>query len=308
MEDFTAAPEETVEKPLIDPETPEVPLEEPKVEPEVKVEEAPKEFNWRDAVPDEYKEHLKDVKDLGSLAKQYVDQQSFLGNSIRVPGEDASEDARREFQEKIIKHAPDLMFRPSEDDPESHKAFMRSIGVPEKAEDYKLDIPEGIDKSYEERVREYGSRYGITNKALQQFVNDEQQRLQVIQQVQNEAQEKDIAALKEEWGDATPGKIENIKKLAKQAGFPDSFMSALENGKVASFWLKPMDKLVQAFGSVSEGQEGFFQGDKVGHDTPAELEAKIMEIEGNPVFRTPSDPRHKVLVAKRMVYIEKLKK
>ena len=55
----------------------------------------PDEPNWKDSLPEELKGHkgLTDVKDVGSLAQQFLDSQQMIGQSIRVPGPDAGEDA-----------------------------------------------------------------------------------------------------------------------------------------------------------------------------------------------------------------------
>ena len=59
--------------------------------------------NWRDSLAEDLRSEpsLKDFKDINSLAKSHVSAQKMLGGSIRIPGEDASDEARQEFYSKL---------------------------------------------------------------------------------------------------------------------------------------------------------------------------------------------------------------
>jgi hypothetical protein len=56
---------------------------------------APVTTDWRANLSDDLRSSkgLESVKDVESLAKQFLDAQSHIGNSIRIPGEDAGQDA-----------------------------------------------------------------------------------------------------------------------------------------------------------------------------------------------------------------------
>ena len=278
----------------------------PKEEPKVESKE-PKVTSWIDEVPEEYRDHLKDVKDVGSLAKQFVDQQAFLGNSIRIPGEDAGEEAKQEFMEKLLSKAPGLMYRPDPTNEQAMKDFWASAGVPDSPDGYDLgELPEGTNEEFVKTAKELGAKYGLTNQGLKQYVEDQVLRNKAQVEAFQEAQTEDLKALSQEWGQATESKLEDIKRFSHDMGLPGSFQEALTNNEVGSDWLKAMDKIIQQFGGLSEDQEGTFQNGRNQIDTPAEIMQKVAEIEANPAFRKTGDPRYKGLVEKRMELLKKL--
>jgi len=77
----------------------------------------------QDLLPDTLKSdpHLSRIKDIDALAKNVVDSQKFISQSVRIPGEDATEADRADFYKKL--------------------------GRPETAADYTLDLkPEYVEK------------------------------------------------------------------------------------------------------------------------------------------------------------------
>ena len=77
----------------------------------------------QDLLPETFKNdpHLSRIKDIDALAKNVVDSQKFISQSVRIPGEDATEADRAEFYKKL--------------------------GRPETAADYTLDLkPEYVEK------------------------------------------------------------------------------------------------------------------------------------------------------------------
>ena len=95
----------------------------------------PDEPNWRDNLSDELKAHkgLADVKDVGSLAQQFLDGQAALGTSIRVPGPEAGEDAWKAFHTKLTDKVPTLIPTPDPDNPEVMGALYKKMGRPDEA-------------------------------------------------------------------------------------------------------------------------------------------------------------------------------
>src|ERR1017187_4974775 len=101
--------------------------------------------DWREALPEAERADpaIKDIADIPALVKVYKDTKSFVGTSIRPPGPDASPAARKEFLEKMQKHAPELAS--FGEDPESQAALWKRLGVPEKPEGYEFKLPEGAE-------------------------------------------------------------------------------------------------------------------------------------------------------------------
>ena len=86
-------------------------------------------------IPEEYRGHdsLNDFNDAAALAKSYVETKAMVGNSIRVPGPDAGEEAYQEYLNKIISHDPKLMMKPDFAEAEQSHEFFRTIGLPEES-------------------------------------------------------------------------------------------------------------------------------------------------------------------------------
>jgi hypothetical protein len=121
---------------------------------------------------------LKDFNDLPALAKSYKEQKAFIGNSIRPPGPDASPEARKEFYEKLQKHAPDLVpFR--DGDAEAEKVVWGRLGRPDKREAYEFKVPDGVDINIE-ALRDAAEAGGMTKgqftKLAEKAVAGAQQR------------------------------------------------------------------------------------------------------------------------------------
>jgi len=95
-------------------------------------------------IDEQYRGHasLKDMNDIGALAKSYVETKAMVGNSIRIPGKDAGEDARNEYLQKLINNDPELMMKPDFANKEQSQEFFQTIGLPQEFSKY--ENPEGM--------------------------------------------------------------------------------------------------------------------------------------------------------------------
>jgi len=266
--------------------------------------------NWRTMLPAELQEapQLKDVKDFGSLAKQFIDQQKFLGNSIRIPGEDASPEQKMEFYGKLQKHAAGkLVPMPDPNNAESVQAFWESVGVPADHKSYTIDEGMQVDQAWLDGFKETAKKYGLTKTAFRQFVKDYVDKSNADLEAGKQAQTADLQSLQTEWGMATDARINDIAKLAEVFGLPEDFKNAIKSKAVGSHWLKPLWKIVEHLGGLAgEGREVAIQPGGSVADSPAEIKAKIAEIEANPAFLNRRDPMNASLVKKRFELFEKL--
>ena len=106
--------------------------------------------DWRSSLPEDIRsaKAFDSVKDVNSLAKQFLDAQSHMGNSIRIPGEDAGQEAIDAFNQKLM-NKTSLMQRP--ETPEDFDSVFKSMGKPEDASGYA--VPEDITGSYDHLTR-----------------------------------------------------------------------------------------------------------------------------------------------------------
>ena len=220
-------------------------------------------------------------KDVSELAKAYKEVQSFMGNSLRIPGENAAEADRNAFYEKLRTKVPDLV--PVKDE----KAVSRAFGVPEKPEEY--TVPEEAQFSPEEAKawQERAKELGLSKKQAEAVLKTElQQRTSTLQAVKD-----NLVAIEKEWGAATKDRLENIAKVAERFGYDADWIKGIREGKVPLNALTPFQKMVDALGK--EGSElGKNQGKVAGPVTPAEAERQIAELSRNPAFLNAKDPMH----------------
>lgn len=240
--------------------------------------------NWRDALPSELQESasLKDVKDIGSLAQQFVDLQSHLGNSIRVPSEHASQEDRAKFYEKLQKHAPDLLPRPDRNDTDAMDAFYASMGRPEEASGYeKPEIPEGVNVP-DERIQafqEIAHKHGLNAEQFKGVLGEVLAADQAAYQQQMDGHNQAMDGLKQEWGAAFDDRNGRAVKMLEATGAPADIVQMAKDGMVGANTLKWMYDLSTKFGG--EGAPAVQDQGASGRMTPAEAEAQISEIMNN---------------------------
>jgi hypothetical protein len=254
-----------------------------------------------DAVPELRDDpSLKDFNDLPALAKSYKETKAFVGSSIRPPGPDASPEARKEFYDKLVKHAPELV--PLRDgDAEAEKVVWGKLGRPAKREEYAYKPPDGVDINIE-ALRDAAEVAGLTKA---QFTKLAEKTAAGAQQ-QALALQKDRDALKAEWGAAYETKLKNAAAMAQKLGQPESVTGAILAGKVSSAALKTWDAIATAVGAEGKGlagQHGGHTGDVL---TPAEADARFREIQSHPAYFNKNHPEHEVYVQKGINLMKQL--
>jgi hypothetical protein len=98
-----------------------------------------------------------------------------------------------------------------EKDAEGWNRVYKRLGMPEKPEDYKLELPEGTDKTFVDRMAKMMHANGVSQKAAASlakeymaFGTEQQTRQQAEQQSQYT---RDLDALKVQWGQATEKEV-----------------------------------------------------------------------------------------------------
>jgi len=230
------------------------------------------------------------ISDAAGLAKQWADAQSYIGSSIRVPSQEAGEEDRKAFYEKIQKHAPDLIPRPDADDQAAMDALWSQLGRPADAAEYQL--PEGLNAEQVGDLTKYAHEAGLTNTQFKSLVSKMAEQETVAQEQAKQAHEQSIAALRQEWGQAFEQNIQTVARLAEQTGAPEAIVAAAKEGALDADVAKWMHSMVQRLGN--EGNEMVAsQGDSRAM-TPDEARQMVDEIYANrehPFFN-PSHPSH----------------
>lgn len=216
--------------------------------------------DWKASLPAELKDapSLKDIKDIGDLAKGYVHAQRAIGNNVAVPTKDSK--------------------------PEEWAAFFNKVGRPEAPEKYDFGKIDGEDKvpipaELKQGFMKSAHEFGLSNRQAAQlyswFVSTTGKGLSEQQAAVQQSQAAGINALKSEWGTAFDQNLDMAKMALKEFGGDDAVKLMNETG------LGDDPRVIRLFEKVgramsedklhSQGKQGNFKL------TPAEAEATIAQ-------------------------------
>ena len=254
------------------------------------------EGNWRDSLPDDLRSagSLKDIPDIPTLAKAYNDAQSYIGRSVRIPGEDASDDTWGEFKDKLVQ-VPGIGVIPTpESSEEDWGHFYNSMGRPETPDDYDIKRPEGVDENPEAEsgMRDIMHKLGLSNQQATGLVNWMNEGLVQVGEQGRATQEEALSNLKQDWGQAFDTKMNDAKNALSTYG-GDSLVEELN-----ATGLGNSVPLIRAFAEIGKGlseNPAMNMGDqRNAQTTPAEAREQINEILANPAhpYNDDSHPNH----------------
>ena len=225
-----------------------------------------------------------------------------VGNSIRIPGENASAEDIASFQAKAVEKFPGLM--PSidiTDEAAVTSAFAR-LGRPDADKEY--NYPEIADFEWTAEAKAaisiMAKDAGLTQTQFNAYA-----KKQIGDQIEathasTEAVNQDQKSLKDEWGVAYDENMSKAKAAANKTEAPTELKEALEAGTLPSGTIKWLHGLASALGE--EGTDNSDNGngaDNTGMVTPSEAEAQIQEIMDNPDY-SPDRPMYARLQKRRM--------
>lgn len=173
-------------------------------------------------LPEEFKAEacLKDVKDLNTLVKNYVNAQKYIGGTIKIPGENAT--------------------------PEEKAAFYTKLGRPETPEGYELANPftenenlKAIAPEFDAKIQQFAGlahELGLPKAAVKALVDYQAKELQVEVESIKASYEKEVElgrkSLKETWGDEFDAKVNLAAQMKDTFGskYPAEMQKLLDGG------------------------------------------------------------------------------
>lgn len=231
--------------------------------------------NWKEALDPDIKEDpsLQAIKDIKNLAKSYVHAQRKMGaDKVILPG----------------KHATD----------EDWQQVFQKLGLPEEPSKYELE-GKFINDEYDSKLKETAHKLGILPrqlKGLSEFYNGiEQSQKEALETEYVANQEKEIKALKEEWGDKYEINLQRAQKAVRAFADDDVIQYLKDSG------LSGDVKLVKLFSKVADAisEDKFkFESESVLSTDKDSAQKRINEIMGNkehPYFDS-THPNHEVAV------------
>lgn len=172
--------------------------------------------SWLDSISEEFRtqSNISNFKDINDLAKSYINVQKMVGNSIRVPSQDSSEEMKQEFYNKI-KDIDGVLVKDSED-------FYTKLGRPESYENYELlkDEDYGALEYYPEIVSEIDQfkkeafELGLTKDQASKLVNNRIIEFQQKQESLNSAMANSEQELRKMWGQDFDNRLNAAKQVA----------------------------------------------------------------------------------------------
>lgn len=261
------------------------------------------EASWLDGLPEDLRGNatLQDIKDVSALAKRFIDTKAMVGNSVRIPGEDAPAEDMAAFRKSLIEKNVGLMGVPDSDNAEAMAEVYKAMGQPDEASGYTR--PENWPGMTDERfgfitaeAHKAGmskSQFGIMADALAKEANTNQENYAADHQA-------GMDTLKGEWGRAYDQKISRASNMAKQLGAPERLQEAMVNGKVDAETLRWFDSISDKLGK--EGNSLVSEEGGVSEHTPTELKERVAELTKKMLNMDANDPSYQGLIQKRLKY------
>jgi hypothetical protein len=260
-----------------------------------------------DSLAPEFREAVSKtgITDANGLAKAYLEAQSFMGTSIRIPGVDAGKEDIAKFDARLAEKVPGLVRLPGDGDAEGWKTFHQRLGVPSAPTEYKFSavegIPEEIGNNLDQWFAPIAHKANLTPGQATAVRKEWLGSVQAAGEAAESAQTAAADALRTEWGAGYE------QRLARAMGTLVPVLGADKAAKfkteVEAVGLGNAPMLFQLLDRVADyvGEDRFVPGQRPNHglpDTMTELESKIAEIQKNPAYGNRLDPAHKSLLAK----------
>ncbi len=262
--------------------------------------ESPAATNLADLVAEDYKSMVesKGFKDVNDVIKSYTNLEKMVGNSIRIPSEDASPEAKKDFLDKL-KGIDGVLLKDDEN-------LAVKLGRPETIEGYKLEVSEDLQRDLNpfhddiETFKQVAFEQGLTDTQATKLL--EMQLAMIERQEADLLENRDNAeaTLKKTWGEDYDNRMNAAKKVLKI--YADKYgddVSALVNSNAGNnpAFINMLSELSELY--TEKGHEGM-SGTQFGM-TPDIARDKINEKRADrgfmEAYNSVHHPEHKKAVA-----------
>lgn len=238
---------------------------------------------------------IKDFKSIDDLAKSYVNAKSMIGNSLRIPSEDASDEAKAEFFKKLESVPGIVRF-----DENKLDVIYDKLGRPQTPANYEVKFDETLNKNpdLQQGFLSKAHEVGLNSKQAQAIVDYQNQFIraaadQLKEQVL-EYQDQVKRELGPEFQNRMVAANTGVKMMANK--YPE-LGDLLRNNPlfanhpaIVNMFANVGKQAIE--GSAPTGEAGAM---KFGMSA-AEAQSRINEIRHNPNHpsKNPRDPNHKM--------------
>lgn len=168
-----------------------------------------------ETLPEELRgnESLSRFNSVEDLAKSFVETKSLVGQSIRIPPEEAGPEARNEFLTKLVNNAPEVMLKPNFSEEDQSEEFWKTLGKPDE-----YALPEGVEFP-EEVVRDltgFAEKSNLTKAQFDTLMTEMFTSHQSLLGTQKEQFDADHSDLRAKWGMAYDQRIAAAKRANEE--------------------------------------------------------------------------------------------
>ncbi|KKN23612.1 hypothetical protein LCGC14_0903140 [marine sediment metagenome] len=198
----------------------------------------PEDQKWRDNLPADLKDHatLKDIKDVGGLAKSFVDTMAAQGQMIRIPGPDAGAEATTAFHLKLTEKVPGLIPTPDPQNEEQMTALFKRMGRPDEITGY--EHPEGVDPLLMADFAKLAHGLGVTKNQYLKIVTALAEVTTKKNDAVNDAFVAAMRGLKQEWGIVYEDNVQLVNSVMKGTGAPKDMLELAADNKLPAETVK----------------------------------------------------------------------
>lgn len=223
---------------------------------------------------------LATFKDVGTLAKSYVEAQKLIGSKrIAIPGDKAPETEWNQFYSSLGR-------------PETHDKY--------EVPDIKLEEGVAFDEKKLDAVKQHFHKLGLTPKqahgAMEYYLNHVNETVKTTRGATEAAHTAAIAELQKDWGDSFETNVDIARGIIKKFGgeHADELQKFLNdsglgnNSRLIKLFHKIGTEFLEDTGRRGGGSSGTLP---MGDQSRAQLELQNLKLD-NDFQKALGDPRH----------------
>ena len=174
--------------------------------------------NWRESIPEQLRDapYFKSAQSIDQVLADLNGAAAWQGNSIRIPGPDASDEDVAKFRQKAQDKIGGMMAVPDPDS-EDYTDVLRKLGMPEAADKYKAPEDCPIEGDELGQLMANAFEAGLTQKQFQTLINKQAGEIRAAQEQFEAEQVEQYAALKGEWGEAYDDRMDTVGRFLETA-------------------------------------------------------------------------------------------
>jgi hypothetical protein len=255
------------------------------------------EDNWLNALPEELRDapYLAKAETPAEALGKLQHAAQLVGTSVRIPGENASDEDRAAFTAKLseIEGVTQL---PLHDDIEGVVGMLKKLGYPDEHTGYTLPIEEDFEwsETMGEDLRKFAHKAGLTPGQFTAFSKQimEQEKIAAAES-SNELGDTQ-KALRANWGDTLEDREALIRGWMDKSEAPQNLRKLLDERSLDVDTMNWLHNTAKQFKSnvtpiTSDGKSN------APAMTPGEASAKITNILNDMTSMRESDPRYREL-------------